>query len=243
MVGKRKKKSLYEVIGKTESRSDYGETSEPLYPEGAVKDKSIAEDSDALVSERATKWPRKPKVIQFNAGRIELSMPYQLATALLLGIVLMVLVVFRLGQNVSKQKIPDSAAETPRSITSIKNLAEPVTRRPGPEKNISRGAKEARPANLKDDHYIVITQYRTIRDLRPVQEHFAANGIETVIEKGGGWFFLVTKNTYENPRRAGTDGAAALKRVVAVGARYKAPQNYESFAPKLFSDAYGKKIK
>ena len=104
-------------------------------------------------------------------------------------------------------------------------------------------AERAVPTELQGDHRIVIKQYSTDRDLKPVQEYFAARGIETIIEKRGSSFFLLSKNTYENPQKLGTDGYRARMRIIEVGADYKAPAGYETFAPNLFSDAYGERIR
>lgn len=97
-----------------------------------------------------------------------------------------------------------------------------------------------RPAG---DHVIVIATYKRDEDLVPVKEYFDKNGIETQIQERGDYYFLVTKDKLQSPRRAGTDGYAALQRIRRVGADYKAPQGYESFAPNLFQDAYGMKIR
>jgi len=102
-------------------------------------------------------------------------------------------------------------------------------------------AKELlRPAG---DHVIVIATYKQSEDLVPVKEYFGQNGIETNIQERGDYYFLVTKDKFQSPRRTGTDGYAALQRIRQVGADYKAPQGYESFAPNLFQDAYGMKIR
>ena len=81
--------------------------------------------------------------------------------------------------------------------------------------------------------------------MRPVQAHFAEYGIETEIVMENGSYFLRTKNRYDNPRTPGTDGYEALQEIIKVGAKYKgkAPPNYETFSPRFFSDAYGKKVK
>ena len=92
-------------------------------------------------------------------------------------------------------------------------------------------------------HRIVIQQFHKKKDLEQVQTYFLGYGIQTIIEQRGPQFLLLTKDTYENPQRAGTDGAAALKRIKEIGAGYEAPSGYESFAPRLFSDAYAEKYK
>jgi hypothetical protein len=102
------------------------------------------------------------------------------------------------------------------------------------------------PLEAKGDHRIVIQQFHELDDLKQVRWHYLKNeiaAIETIIEKRGNQYFLLTKETFENPERDGTDGAAAKKKIIEVGAKYKAPPGYQSFAPKLFSDCYGEKIR
>jgi len=96
---------------------------------------------------------------------------------------------------------------------------------------------------------IVIQTFTRRRDLEPVQEHFAANGVETEIEERGNYFFLRTKELYQrcsvdntafNPKY---DGDVARKKIQEVGAKYKAPAGYENFRPNLFQDAYAQKVR
>ena len=103
-------------------------------------------------------------------------------------------------------------------------------------------AKEqlARPAG---DHVIVIATYKQGDDLVPVKEYFGENGIETRIQERSGYFFLVTAKKFQNPKREGTDGYFALQKIKKVGAKYKAPVGYETFAPNYFQDAYPMKIR
>jgi len=97
----------------------------------------------------------------------------------------------------------------------------------------------------REDLRPVQAHFGAREDLRPVQAHFDEYGIETeiVLEKGN--YFLQTINRYNNPGKPGTDGYEALQEIIKVGAKYKgkAPPNYETFAPRFFSDAYGKKVK
>lgn len=245
MARNRRKKGLYEVIGKGRSKPNYNKTLEQLCPKEPGKE-SAAKEPTAQASQIVPGWPKKPRIVQFNAGRIEISMPYQLAIAVLLGVVLLVLVVFRLGQNISVQRPADSAAEVPKGVRKVtEQPTAGTTQMPDAVRKVPLNAKKAGQAKptSKGNNRIVITQYQTRRELAPVQRHFAANGIETDIEKRSGGFFLVTKETYDNPERAGTSGSIAKKKIIEVGAKYKAPKGYESFAPNLFSDAYGEKIR
>jgi hypothetical protein len=55
-------------------------------------------------------------------------------------------------------------------------------------------------------------------------------------------YYLVTKKKYENPQKQGTDGYLAKQRIIAVGAKYKAPPGRETFGVKSFETAYGRKF-
>ena len=93
------------------------------------------------------------------------------------------------------------------------------------------------------DHTIVIMTYSRKKDLEPAKDFFAENGIETRIEKRGDYFFLLTVNRFMSPKRNGTDGYYALRKIKQIGAEYKAPPDFETFGEKPFQDAYGMKIR
>jgi hypothetical protein len=78
--------------------------------------------------------------------------------------------------------------------------------------------------------------------LEPVKEHFAQFGIETEIKRIDEWYYLVTKDKYDNPQKPGTDGYLARQRIIELGAQYKAPPGYETFGKEPFHDAYGMKF-
>ncbi len=261
MARKRGKKALYEVMSKARNKPGYGRTLEKMRPKKPVPrkenpKKNKKSEADVETSKTAAKWWRKPRVVQFNVGRIEFSMPYQFGVALVLGSVLLVLAAFRLGQffvstgkNPSEpvdintkspvqeklavqQKVPDSI-EQPEPIEEIvlRNIEEP---------------KPAEPVTPKStgSNVIVLKQFGSREDLRPVQAHFVEYGIITEIVLEKGIYFLQTKNRYNNPGKPGTDGNEALQEIIRAGAKYKgkAPPGYETFAPHFFSDAYGKKL-
>ena len=103
--------------------------------------------------------------------------------------------------------------------------------------------EEEKPVHPAGNHVIVIATYKQGEDLVPVKEYFDRNGILTEIQERGDYYFLVTKEKLQSPRREGSDGYSALQRIKRVGAKYKAPPGYESFAPNLFQDAYGMRIR
>jgi len=105
MARNRRKKGLYEVIGKGSSKPSYSKT---LEQKESGKE-SAAEGPTAQAPQMVRGWPKRPRIVQFNAGRIEISIPYQLAIAFFLFIILLVLVVFRLGRL--KERVGGSAVK------------------------------------------------------------------------------------------------------------------------------------
>ena len=262
MARKRGKKALYEVMSKARNKPGYGRTLEKMRPKKPVPKKEnlkTNKDSEADVetSKAAAKWWRKPRVVQFNVGRIEFSMPYQLGVALVLGSVLLVLAAFRLGQkyylpdkntteraeNITKPPIQEKQIEQ-QKVSDVIEQAAPIEESPLLKIEEPKPAEPVTPKST-GNNVIVLVQFGSREDLRPVQAHFLEYGIETEIVMEKGRYFLQTKNRYDNPGTPGTDGYKALQEIIKVGAKYKgkAPPSYETFAPNFFSDAYGKKVK
>jgi len=242
-------------MSKARNKPGYGRTLEKMRPKKPVekKDEPVTNQksaADVETSKAAAKWWRKPRIVQFNVGRIEFSMPYQLAVALVLGFVLLVLAAFRLGQyyDLTEQRAIGSAEETPKisqeNLTEqeVVNIREP----PAPDEDSTLLDEELEPVKPKPtgNNVIVLVEFGAHADLVPVREHFARHNIETEIVMENGLYFLQTKNRrYDNPGTLGTDGYKALQEIIKVGAEYKAPPNYEPFTQHLFSDAYGKLVK
>lgn len=245
MARNRRKKALYEVMSKARIKPGPGGTLAQTQPKKSDEDKPAAEEKPAVETpEVAAQWWRKPRIVQFNAGRIEFSMPYPLAVALILGLILLALLAFRLGQQsrLTEQETIGSAEEM--RVEKIDQESPPEQATVVAE-DILRGSKEIGPAEPTGNNVIVLVEYEARADLEPVQAHFTQYGIETEIVTEGGRYFLVTKDRYDNPAKAGTDGYKAKRRIIEVGAEYegKAPAGYETFAPHFFRDAYGKKVK
>lgn len=235
MARYRKKKGLYEVISKTWPKPGGDKTLEQLPPEKSDKERPTGE-STTRMPERVARWPKRPRIVQFNAGKIEISIPYQLAIALLLGVILLVLIAFRLGQRTKSEQGAttsnvERAVKTGESSSKVPNLSASETKKPA--------AAVEKP---KGNNRIVIQTYQLRTHLEPVKEYFARFGIETEIKKIGDWYYLVTKDKYENPEKSGTDGYFAKQKIIELGAEYKAPQGYETFGSKPFHDAYGQRF-
>ena len=236
MARNRKKVSLYEVIGRSQPKPGYDRILTKRPPEKTEKPEPKPAKSGIPGSGRPAYWPRKPKLVQFNAGRIEISIPYQIAIALVLGLILLILVGFRLGRSgyLSGQKIFGSAS---------KEQGQGPGAKPGNE-NVKNVPDEIRTEKIDStgNNRIVIQTYQARADLEPVKTHFARFGIETEIRKIGDTYYLVSKNKYENPNKEGTDGYIAKQKIIEVGALYRAPQGYEPFGVKSFETAFGKKF-
>jgi len=248
MVRNRGKKALYEVMSKARDKPGYGRTLEQMQPKSSVEGKSAV---NIEKSKATTRWMRKPRIVQFNFGRIEFSMPYQLAVALVLSLILLVLAAFRLGQeyNLTDQRAISTAVERPQISrrTPIEPDMADIREPPAPVEDSTLLDEDVTPVQPKStgNNVIVLVQYEARADLVPVRAHFAEYGIDTEIVMESGSYFLQTKNRYDNPGTPGTDGYKAKQKIIEVGAKYKgkAPPSFETFAPNFFSDAYGKKVK
>lgn len=257
MARNRGKKALYEVMSKARQKPGFGRSLEPMPPKSPGEDRPEIEQKSALEeSQGIVQWSRKPRLVQYNAGRIEFSMPYQVVIALLLALILVVLASYRLGQfsyqpqeqepaqpsGLMRQVEQDNQAERaaidlpPPSPEPIQNTA---AKTEGVETDVKPNAE---PAGSTGNNVIVLVQYHSPADLGPVQAHFEEHGISTEIRMRNGRYFLQTIDRYNNPDKPGTDGYEAKQKIIEIGRKYKAPLGYETFAAHYFSDAYGMKF-
>lgn len=244
----RGKKALYEVINKSRTQPRYNKTVEPLRQEKSSTPEPVIPKVEPVATVKIPQWRKKPNIIQLNAGRIEVSIPYQYAIAILLCLVVLLLVVFRLGQFTQRAAKSSARAQSNNRASIAEGIAAKTTRAAGLNENLFPSSEtikpaESKPVESKGDHVIVIVQYQNRPDLVPVQQYFAEAGIETEIVQQTGWYFLVTKNRYDNPMTPGTDGYKIRQQIINLGPKYKAQKGYETFAPNFFKDAYGKKVK
>ncbi len=240
--------ALYEVIGK-KSRKDKSGFFRPLRRNKMDKEGSVEQDNQHPVESLDLHWRSKPRLLQLNAGRVEISLTYQNAVIFGLVFLLLIVVVFRLGQltraDVAAKEVSVVGQKLNLDSMSLKSIEEVPAgislREAVPE--TARQVETIKMVKPMGDHRIVIQQFQLMADLVPVQQYFAKYRIETEIEKRGMWYFLLTKDRYENPNKQGTDGFWAKTRIMEVGANYKAPAGYDSFGSKPFQTAYGEKIK
>jgi len=256
MTRNRGKKALYEVMSKARVKPERSKIVEHLQPTKTVDNAPAVSRKSTVrltteplgAAQSAAKWWRKPRIVQLNAGRIEFSMPYQIAVVLLLVFIFLILAAYRLGQSSNPAGLQGTVRTdvTNRQVdseTPVDRATSDVSPPPSPPENVQPKAEVAEPAEPTGNNVIVLAQYDRLADLSPVQAFFSEHGIELEIVPESGLYFLQTKQKYDNPSKPGTDGYKALQKIVEVGKEYKAPAGYETFASRLFSDAYGKKVK
>jgi len=236
-------------MSKSRVKPGYGKTLEQLHPKKS--DEVEQNNGKKPVVEKpkaAAQWWKKPRIVQFNVGRIEFSLPYQVVIAIVLGLILLVLIAYRLGQLSMVKQDTAGPVEGTTNNAPVSPTGQTSTERTQ-RNELTPGRLPARQAPVSaqstGDNVIVLTEYGARAHLVPVQQHFARYGIELEIIPEKGRYFLQTKNKYDNPATAGTNGYKARQNIIKVGAAYKgqAPEGYETFAPNYFKDAYGKKVK
>jgi hypothetical protein len=242
------RKALYEVLGKAKPKSGYERLKERMHLGKPVGPRELFAPPKSKTPDDMVKWPKRPKMIQVNAGRLEISLPYQLAIAGFLAIVLIMVVFFRLGQNSAVSgdkpadkppvKTPASVPPRPAKPALRSEVTQPVISAPVIAETVARAVANA----LKATNRIVIQSWPDKSQLEPAVTYFAENGIKTEIRKISGEYYLVTGDRYENPQREGTDGYKVRQKIVELGAKYQAPPGYASFGSEPFHDAYGMKF-
>jgi len=219
-------------------------------------------------------WLR-PRPVQLNEGRIEVSVPYYVGAIASIVLLMVVLVAYRLGQ--ARPGGQGSDAGRPAEAAQGKSVlpADPPTRTtpanattsgeaplPANPRTASTAGQGASPVASQGDNWIVLVKHKNGEDLVPVQDFYARYGIDLFILPldqapaifaqfgldasrlpAGPGFLLVTKNAYDNPNVAGSEGSKMVKRIAEVGALYKAHTGDKLFAPNYFGDAYGMKIR
>ena len=180
-----------------------------------------------------------------------------------------VFVVYQLGQLDERARYaPNGASQAGAGVESMGPESSAQNGRTGSAQPsgggqvAAQGGTTASVAGGKSDHVIVLAQCPKREDLEQVQKFFDKHGVGTsihsfatlrnyfetkdhlnanVVPKGDG--FMLVSNLCENPEVQGTNGYAVKQKIIELGAQYKAPNGFESFAKHHFSDAYGMKVK
>jgi hypothetical protein len=259
MARYRGKKSLYEVIRESQAKNA-----------GQNKQINNKQDNQAKKQEKPEKkadWPRKPPLFYTLKGRVEFSLPYTGLAAVILGVLLLVLLAYRLGQQNAIVNSPEDggtasvsgntrnqgstsanrAEQTRAAVAEPRGITSPSSAGSSSSASTSSAQSEetetrSRQVSSSGDNRIVIQTCPTRRPLEPAVDYFAENGISTEIIKRNGMYYLLTEAGFENPERKGTDGYRMKERIIELGADYKSPPGYASFGSKPFHDAYGMKF-
>lgn len=172
----------------------------------------------------------KPSPVQFNRGRFEVSLRYDIAIVLGLLLILCLMGAYRLGEysSIKENAITQDEGAAMTAPETVTNTAAPVT-----EPQSSAVEEES-----GGDNWIVIATNQSEGQLAPVQQYFEGYGIETQIRKVAGVYILHTKRTFANPNRAGSDGEKMRRQIIEIGKGYEPPSGYRSFD---FTTAYGMK--
>ncbi len=250
----RGRKALYEVMSQTRQKTGNSDTIERLHPQKIAQDKPVSEQNTVVNEPKTTiPWWKKPRIVQFNSGRIELSVPYQIAVVVAMGLVLVLLLTFRLGQysaptppkQATPQRIPGNASTNPAARTGTNtNTGSSGGTTPTRTTVTPAGGSSASAADSAGKNVLVLARYRAKADLEAARLYFEKNGVSTeIVQKNDNMYYLRTTARFvEDPGNPGTAGYELKMKIKDLGKKYKAPSGYESFAPNYFGDAYGEKV-
>ncbi len=207
MVFKRGRMALYEAVSKARLKSTPVKTVEPIRPEKPGEKPAIADTFLSKTTSEMVKWFKKPNFVQVNAGRVEISLPWQAAVAVVLVLILLLSVVFRLGQHSGFATAGQPANEVthspaPVAPSAVYNRTPAVVRpeiaEPAP-RPMPTAARETPVVTSKGANRIVIASSARQADLETAKSFFAAEGIATEVRNFGSVYSLVTSGKYENP--------------------------------------------
>ncbi len=160
----------------------------------------------------------RPKALQLNGGRVEVSVPYHVGLAAALAVVLVVLGAFRIGQKYPAGQGRDNVPAQPPVRSAPQNAATMTSSRPRPETPVA-GPRVAESATAQPplqaqsapqgqgDHLLILARARQQEDLAPVIKFFADNGVELMpLPLNDATRELFTKNGYNAAALGSGDG-------------------------------------
>jgi len=229
-----KDKSPYEVFGKNQLRlHDHQETRilEPIASDLSDSHRSTDLNREDTIDKKVLpKWPRQPKMLILAQSRIQILVSYQLAIAIVLGIILIILLSFRIGQK--SQLGPAPSSNTTSDTQTVSSA---------PSQDFSSATVSPTIASAGQNR-IVIQTHNLRSELEPVQHYFAKANIACHLRQIGNRYYLVTDKKYDNPSKKGNDGYIARQKIIEIGRKYAPPVGFKSFGPKAFEDVYGMKF-
>jgi hypothetical protein len=233
MANKNSKATLYEMASKAAKtqKSGFGRVEKmPKKTDEVTKKVNIDARLPRVIPQK------KPLILSYRRRRNLVTRPL-----IVVLIALLVLTLVWISGGSSDSPTPDQAGQE-ITETAISTQNSEIVSDLAAGNEISDSVMDignVPPTIIHGDHVIVLAHYITREEFVPVIEYFARNGIETVIEKRGVPYVLITKNRYSNPNKRGTDGYAARELIKKIGAQYKPPRGYKSFN---FSSIYGDKV-
>ena len=215
----------------------------------------------------------KPRPVQFNEGRIEVSVPYYVGAIAALVLLVVVLAAYRIGQGRQSGPANDAGGQAPPAVNPSGTRPNPAARTT-PQNTATSNAdrpltntaavpagtrQDAAPTRGQGDNCIVLAFYKTKEDLEPAEKHFAEHGIPVITVSREAMRQVLVKAGLDPGRLPPDEGFLLVTssyyasadipgmklRIAEVGKLYKgkAPAGRESFAPNYFSDAYGMKVR
>jgi len=158
-------------------------------PEPVVKPRPVERVAHVAAPSPVQTW-LKPRPVQLNEGRIEISVPYYIGVIAGLVVLVVVLVAYRLGQGGSGGQANETAVRVqpasdrsggstnPPAGSTPRGVAATDTGRPQSNPVVSGAAgQNAVSAAAQGDHWIVLAQYGKSEDLEKVKDYFAGQGI------------------------------------------------------------------
>jgi len=254
-----KQKTLYEVTGKVFCKPNI-KSKLAQWQSKRVKKKLLLEQTKELPANEHIKGiigfspNRRPieRLLEKYVRPIVMAMPKSVLAITALVIILLLSIAAKTALVDKKQVLgrldgETSVIETEKGANQVNLLTnqgriDKLSSSPAVKaatKTVKTPEPSAKPAG---DNVVVIVQYSKRRDLEPVKQYFAENGIGTVIREINGTFFLITKQRFSTLRTQGSEGYLVMQKIKKVGVNYKSPLGYETFATHLFQDAYGMKI-
>ena len=254
MARETRRMALYEAIRKGQSKRSGRKKTVRFRPFAAGRRASATRKKEVGYYQRIEDGGDKSKWAVLWTPRVKLAVPYPVVVFLLVAAAALLVAAFRFGQLkydakwlffepvAGSEPVTDKTIDYKKMLDSSFGNLEDTDRIKGKDKETVENDKieDTNEGVSQGANVIVIQEYKDSRDLGPVKKHFEANGIETEILERRGYFFLVTKARFHG-FGSGADGEPALKKIVEIGAAYKAPPEYGRF-PGLFKDAYGRKL-
>ena len=226
-MSQNQRKVLYEAIRKGQERIASGIKSGRFSSEKKGAPEFAKGGNETLGLQNEVLSAGKKTEVSSLTGTLVISIPYRLAGVIVLAMILVVLIAFWLGQiRGTRRSAEPGPVQTSEPAVTGTNESETVPGKTEAYEDLLTSA---------DGNAIVIATVikNNAEDLKPVQEYFSANGVETEILKKERYCFLVTTSRFQGPMTK-----RALQLIKKIGLDYKVPAGGKSFGKEPFQDAY-----